>query len=109
MAALKSEGETFIKAKKSRNHTELLFKYLNFDMKSNSKKYIDIIKIKGVPKINSLNYNIPGDISSSSFFIVLTLLTNNSQLLIKNININPSRIGIIHILRKMKLTSNLKM
>ena len=101
LAALKSEGETFIKAKKSRNHTELLFKYLNFDMKSNSKKYIDIIKIKGVPKINSLNYNIPGDISSSSFFIVLTLLTNNSQLLIKNININPSRIGIIHILRKM--------
>ena len=46
--------------------------------------------------------------SSSAFFIVLTALLNNSQLLIKNVNINPSRIGIIIILKKMGIKINFK-
>ena len=96
-AALKSNGITKIKAKKSRNHTELLFKYLKVPLKIKEYKKYDYIEIKGVKKINPLNYKIPGDISSCSFFIVLTILSKNSKLLIKNININPSRIGIIHI------------
>ena len=100
-AALKSNGITKIKAKKSRNHTELLFKYLKVPLKIKRYKKYDYIEIKGVKKINSLNYKIPGDISSCSFFIVLTILSKNSKLLIKKININPSRIGIIHILKKM--------
>ena len=100
LAALKTNGTTFIKAKKSRNHTELLFKYLKVPIKVKKSKNFDLIKIKGKKKIGPINYNIPGDISSSAFFIVLTLLTKNSELLIKNININSSRIGIIHILKK---------
>ena len=100
-AALKSNGITKIKAKKSRNHTELLLKYLKVPLKIKEYKNYDYIEIKGVKKINPLNYKIPGDISSCSFFIVLTILSKNSKLLIKNININPSRIGIIHILKKM--------
>ena len=44
---------------------------------------------------------IPSDISSSAFFIVLTILSENSKLIIKNVNINHSRIGAIHILKKM--------
>ena len=46
------------------------------------------------------NYNIPSDISSSAFFIALTALTKDSKLIIKNVNINLSRIGIIKILKK---------
>ena len=67
----------------------------------NSKRDFDIIKINKARKIKPLNYNIPSDISSSAFFIVLTCLLNNSKLIIKNVNINSSRIGIIKILRKM--------
>ena len=102
LAALKSEGVTTIKAKKSRDHTELMFKHLKIPIiiKKNHKKF-DQIKIYGVKKVNPLNYKIPGDISSCAFFIVLTLLSKNSQLLIKNININPTRIGIIKILKMM--------
>ena len=102
LAALKSEGVTTIKAKKSRDHTELMFKYLKIPIiiKKNNKKF-DQIKIHGVKKVSPLNYKIPGDISSCAFFIVLTLLSKNSQLLIKNININPTRIGIIKILKMM--------
>jgi 3-phosphoshikimate 1-carboxyvinyltransferase len=101
LAALKSKGITKIKAKKSRNHTELLLKYLKAPIQIKNKKRYDLISIKGTDKINPLNYKIPGDISSSAFFIVLTILSKNSELLIKNININPSRTGIIKILTRM--------
>ena len=101
LAALNSKGTTFIKAKKSRNHSELLFKYLKIPIKIKKNKRYDFINIKKPKKINAFNYQVPGDISSSAFFMVLTMLTNNSELLIKNVNINPSRIGIITILKKM--------
>lgn len=100
-AAMRTDGTTTIKAKKSRNHTELLCKHLKLPISIKKNKNFDEIKIKKVKKINSLNYNIPSDISSSAFFIVLTALSNNSELVIKNVNINPSRIGIITILKKM--------
>ncbi len=108
LAALNSSGTTFIKAKKSRNHSELLFKYLKIPIKIKKTKKYDFIKIKQPKKINAFNYQIPGDISSSAFFMVLTILTNNSKLLIKNVNINPSRIGVITILKKMGAKISLK-
>ena len=101
LAALNASGETCIKAKKSRNHSELLFKYLKIPIKIRSNKEYDFINIKKPKKISSFNYQIPGDISSSAFFIVLTLLSNNSKLLIKDININPSRTGVVKILKMM--------
>ena len=100
-AAMRTHGITTIKAKKSRNHTELLSKHLKLPVSVKSGKNFDEIKIKKVKKINTLNYNIPSDISSSAFFIVLTVLSKNSELIIKNVNINPSRVGIITILKKM--------
>lgn len=101
LAALKTNGKTKIKAKPSRNHTELMFKELNIPIKINKNKHYDFIEVSSIKKLKPLKYNIPGDISSCSFFIVLTLLTKDSKLLIKNININPSRTGIIKILKKM--------
>ena len=103
LAALNTNGETTIKAKKSRDHTELLFKHLKIPIKIDKKKNYDLIKIKGKKKIPAINYKIPSDISSSSFFIVLTALSKNSKLRIKNININPSRTGIITILKMMNV------
>jgi len=98
---MRTEGNTIIKAKKSRDHTELLCKYLNLPIKVKNKKNYDEIVVRKIKKIKKLDYNIPGDISSSAFFIVLTALTPNSELVIKNVNVNPSRIGIIYILKKM--------
>ena len=101
LAALNTKGETIIKAKKSRDHSELLFKYLRLPIKISKKKGYDLIKIKGGKKIPALNYKIPADISSSAFFIVLTALAKNSKLKIKNVNINPSRTGVLTILKMM--------
>ena len=100
-AALNTQGETIIKAKKSRDHSELLFKHLKLPIKIIKRKYYDIIKVKGKHKIPALNYKIPSDISSAAFFIVLTALVKNSSLKIRNVNINPSRMGIIYILKLM--------
>ena len=105
---MRTEGTTYIKAKKSRNHTELLCDYLKLPIKIQNKKKYDIIKIKKINKINPLNYNIPSDLSSSSFFIVLTALAKKSKLMIKNVNINPSRTGIIKILKSMGVKIFLK-
>ena len=100
-AGLKTNGKTIIKAKKSRNHTELLFKHLKLPIKVKKGKNFDLIEINKVNRIRSINYNIPSDISSSAFFIALTILSKKSQLIIKNININPTRIGMLTILKKM--------
>ena len=102
IAALKTFGETKLKCLHSRNHTELMFKnVLNVPIKIRNKKKYDLIELEGKKEISSFKYKIPGDISSASFFIVLALLTDNSQLTIKNVNINPSRTGIIKILNMM--------
>ena len=108
LAALNASGTTYIKAKKSRNHSELLFKYLKIPIKVRKTKKFDFIDIKKPKKIKAFNYQIPGDISSSAFFMVLTTLADNSKLLIKNVNINPSRVGVITILKKMGAQITLK-
>ena len=100
-AGLRTKGTTFIKAKKSRNHTELMCKYLGLPISVKNKKNYDEIKVKQIKEIKPFNYKIPSDISSSSFFIVLTVLSKNSKLLIKNVNVNNSRIGVVRILKKM--------
>ena len=100
-AALNAPGTTFIRARKSRNHTELLFKYLKIPIKVKSNKKFDLIKVKGLHQYNAFNYSIPGDISSGAFFIVLTLLSKNSEITIRNVNVNESRIGLIKILKMM--------
>ena len=103
---MRTQGTTFVKAKKSRNHTELLCKYLNLPIKVTNKKKFDEIKVNQVKKIKRLNYKIPSDISSSAFFLVLVALLKNSKLTIKNVNINPSRVGVITILKKMGIKIN---
>ena len=108
LAALNSHGTTSIKAKKSRNHTELLFKYLKIPLKKKITKKYDFISIKQPKKIPAFNYKIPGDISSAAFFMALTTLADDAKLLIKGININPSRAGVFTILKKMGAKISLK-
>ena len=108
LAALNTKGTTIIKAKKSRNHTELLFKFLGLPISITKNKKYDLIKVRGLKKIKPFNYSIPSDISSGSFFLVLTALSEKSKLTIKNMNINPSRIGILKIFKLMGIKINIK-
>ena len=100
-AGIKTNGRTIIKAKKSRNHTELLFKHLKLPIKIKKNKNFDLIEIEKVKKIKPLNYKVPSDMSSGAFFIALTVLSKKSQLIIRNVNVNQTRMGINAILKKM--------
>ena len=84
---MKTSGITNIKCIPSRDHTEILYKYLKLPIKIKKEKKFELISFKGKKNYKSFNYTIPGDISSASFFIVLTLLTKNSKILIKNVNV----------------------
>ena len=100
-AALNLPGETVINAKKSRDHTENFFKHLGIPIILKKNKTNDEIKVKGQKLFKSFKYKVPSDPSSCAFFIVLTILSKNCELKIKNVNVNPSRIGYIRILNKM--------
>jgi 3-phosphoshikimate 1-carboxyvinyltransferase len=106
--ALNTPGKTIINAKSSRNHTELMLKFLKYPIKVNKEKKYDRILIDGQRQFKCFEYDVPGDISSASFFIVLTLLSENSKINIENVNVNRSRIGVISILNKMGANIKLK-
>tara|TARA_B100002019_G_C21267493_1_gene600206 strand:+ start:1791 stop:3122 length:1332 start_codon:yes stop_codon:yes gene_type:complete len=108
LAALHTPGITKIKAVKSRDHTERMFKSFKLPIKVRSNKNFDLIEVKGLKQFDAFDYVVPGDISSSAFFIVLTILSKNSKIKIQNVNINKSRIGIIKILRKMNCNIKLE-
>tara|TARA_B100001057_G_C22850231_1_gene950689 strand:+ start:1681 stop:3027 length:1347 start_codon:yes stop_codon:yes gene_type:complete len=100
LAGLNSYGNTEITEKlRSRDHTE------NFLVKN--KKAIKIengkikkIKIYGKKNLSNFSINVPGDPSSAAFFTALTLLKKKSHLKIKNVGLNPTRIGFYSLLKK---------
>ena len=108
LAAINTPGTTVINSKISRNHTELMLKSLKYPIKVVKKKNLEIISIKGLFQFEAFNYNVPGDISSAAFYIVLTLLGKKSKITIENVNINKSRLGVITILNKMGAGIKLK-
>ena len=101
LSAINTPGTTIINSRASRNHTELFLKSLNYPIRVKKKGQIDKIFIDGLKQFKSFEYKVPGDISSASFFIVLTLLSERSKIIIEDVNVNKSRIGIIQILNKM--------
>ena len=107
-AAIKTSGKTIIKAKKSRNHTEIIFRNLKIPIKVVNQKEYDLIEVDGPANFNGFKYKVPGDISSSAFFVVLALLSKKSKIIIRNVNVNNSRTGIIKILNKMNARIRLK-
>ena len=102
LAGLNSYGITTITEKKeSRDHTENILSRngpKTLKIEKNKKKQ-SIIKITGKGYLNSFKLSVPGDPSSAAFFTALTLLNNNSYLKIKNVGLNPKRIGFYKLLR----------
>lgn len=98
MAGMYADGETVVvEPSKSRDHTERLMKYLGIPI-----EIIDrTIKISCVDKIPPFKLNVPGDISSASFFIVAGTILKDSLIVIKNVSLNETRIGIIDVLLEM--------
>ena len=99
-AALNSYGDTEITEQvKSRDHTEnlLLGNTQAIKIKKGKKK---LIKICGKKYLNPIHIDVPNDPSSAAFFTALTLLNKNSSIKIKNVGLNPTRIGFYKLLKK---------
>ena len=99
LAALNSYGKSkIIETEKSRDHTEnlLLKSYSSIKIQNNKKK---IISIDGKKKLKAIKMDIPGDPSSAAFITALTLLKNGSSVKIKNVGLNPTRIGFYNLLK----------
>ena len=100
LAGLNSFGNTtVIEQTKSRDHTENMLSENKKVIKiSNIKK--KIIYIKGKKNLKPLRIKVPGDPSSAAFFAALTLLKKKSSIKIKNVGLNPTRIGFYKLLKK---------
>ena len=108
LAGLNSNGNTVIYEKsRSRDHTENIL--LNSDKVIKIKKgKTRKIVIYGKKYLNSFKINVPGDPSSAAFFVALTLLNKKSKLTIKNVGLNPTRIGFFEIIKKAGAKIKLK-
>lgn len=98
LAGLYAEGETKIRETGiSRNHTELMLKTFAYpvDIKDN------IITVTSQAECRGTEINVPGDISSAAFFLVAGSIIPGSELVIANVGVNPTRTGIITILKQM--------
>lgn len=95
LCALKNKERTIITEKEqTRNHTELMLKYMDADI---STKGLNIY-VSGKNKLKAKDVYIPGDISSATFFIVSCLIVPNSEITIKNCGLNETRGGILKVL-----------
>jgi len=98
LAGMYARGTTSItEPVKSRDHTERMLSALGAGIGIND----NTVTIEGFPLLQALSMHVPGDISSAAFFMVAATLIPNSDLIIKNVGINPTRSGLIDILRSM--------
>lgn len=81
----------------SRNHTELMLKAFGADIECS----LFSATINPEPDLYGIDIDIPGDISSAAYFIAAGLITKNSEVFIRNVNINPTRAGIIKVVKNM--------
>ena len=99
LAGLNSYGTTVInETQKSRDHTENMLLKNNHVIKIKNKRR-KTIEISGKKYLNPIKIEVPNDPSSAAFFTALTLLNKNSTLIIKNVGLNPTRIGFYKLLK----------
>ena len=98
LASLFCSGETIINTKnKSRDHTEIMLKDFSSSIISENNK----IHITGGELSSPGIIKVPGDVSSAAFLILATLISKDSELIIENVGLNPTRTGFIEIMKLM--------
>ena len=98
LAGMYSDGITCVtEPVLSRNHTEIMLNYFGADVTSEGTTAF----IKPDPSLYGREILVPGDISSAAYFIAAGLLVPNSEILLKNVGINPTRDGILRVCKAM--------
>ncbi|WP_435798968.1 3-phosphoshikimate 1-carboxyvinyltransferase [Peribacillus asahii] len=98
LAGLQAEGETVvIEPEETRDHTERMIRQFGGQVVKEGKE----IKVQGNQVLTGTEIYVPGDISSAAFFMVAAAITPNSEVVLKNVGLNPTRVGIIEVMQKM--------
>ncbi|EMF0439132.1 3-phosphoshikimate 1-carboxyvinyltransferase [Enterococcus hirae] len=97
-AALQAEGTTkIIEKEQSRNHTEEMIKQFGGKIQVEGKEII----VTGPQQLIGQEVTVPGEISSAAFYLVAASILANSEVLLKQVGINPTRTGILDVLMQM--------
>ncbi|WP_088069197.1 3-phosphoshikimate 1-carboxyvinyltransferase [Gottfriedia luciferensis] len=98
LAGLFADGTTIVsEPEKSRDHTERMLKAFGCELDVNG----NTVSINGNQRLTATDVIVPGDISSAAFFLVAGSIIPNSEILLKNVGVNPTRIGILTVLERM--------
>lgn len=98
LAGLYADGETSVtEPSLSRNHTEIMLNYFGANVTSVG----TTATILPEPILSGRKVNVPGDISSAAYFIAAAMLVPNSEILLQNVGINPTRDGILRVFKDM--------
>ena len=110
LAGLNADGTTTVQSPTapfriatSRNHTELMLHYLGANIEEtfieSENNFVHQVSINGNSKLTAKNLEIPSDVSSAAFFLVAASILEDSEVVLKNIGLNPTRIAIIEVLQ----------
>lgn len=98
LAGLYADGETKVtEPTVSRNHSEIMLNYFGASVRTEGTTAI----IQPEPSLQGQKVNVPGDISSAAYFIAAGLIVPGSEILIRNVGINPTRDGILRVAQAM--------
>jgi 3-phosphoshikimate 1-carboxyvinyltransferase len=98
LAGLQANGETtVIELEKTRDHTERMIRLFGGEVTSNG----NAVTVKGGQQLTATHVNVPGDISSAAFFLVAGAIVPNSSIKLMNVGLNPTRTGILDVLKAM--------
>lgn len=98
LAALYAKGTTtIVEAFTTRNHTETLLKHFGYDIQL----LRPTVSLQGGGTLTAQHIDIPGDISAAAYFMIAATITPGSDILLHNVIMNETRIGVINILRIM--------
>lgn len=98
LAGLYAEGDTCIdEVHSTRDHTERMLRAFSYPFHQEKNH----LKINNKGALQATSIRVPGDMSSAAFFIIAATITKGSVLIIRDVGVNPTRLGMIHILRQM--------
>jgi 3-phosphoshikimate 1-carboxyvinyltransferase len=99
-AGLLAEGRTtFSEPNQSRNHTELLLK--EFGARFERDLSSAALHVEGLYELNPVDYHVPGDLSSAAFIIAAAAILPDSEVLLPDVNLNPTRTAFIDVLNEL--------
>lgn len=112
LAGLNAEGKTTVKSPitaekiaSSRDHTELMMRYLGAEIEESfietAGGFQHLVSISGDSRLSARDLNVPSDVSSAAFFLVAASCLKGSELILRNVGLNPTRTAVIDVLKEL--------